>query len=299
MAYFMQVVLSGLALGCVYGLVALGVVVIFSATRLLNFAQGEFLMLGGLTAWWTLTDQNWPYPLALLAVLGVGLAAGALVSKVVVGTMLARGADHISIVIATLAVSIVIAQSVARGTGPESRGVPSALNGEPFDIAGAVYTRATLSVTIGAVLALAVFAWIRSRTRIGLSLRAVGANREGARVLGINVGSVETVAFALSGAVAAFAGLLLTPVTGWTPTMGLSAAILGFISAIVGGIASPYTAFGGGIVIGVLSSVLQAYLPSEFPFATAILFAVLIVVIAVRPSGLVPSAETRTGPLRS
>lgn len=299
MTYFLQVVLSGLALGCVYGLVALGVVVIFSATRLLNFAQGEFLMLGGLTGWWTLTDQKWPYWMALLAVIGVGLLAGTVVSKVVVGTMLSRGADHISIVIATLAVSIVLAQGVARETGPESRAVPSALSGSSLSIGGAVVTKATLSIVLGSLLALALFAWIRSRTRIGLSLRAVGANRQGARVLGLNVGTVETVAFALSGAVAAFAGLLLTPVTGWTPTMGLSVAIFGFISAIVGGIASPYSAFGGGLVIGVLSSVLQAYLPSGFPFATAILFAVLIAVIAVRPSGLVPSAETRTGPLRS
>lgn len=295
----MQVALSGLALGCVYGLVALGVVVIFSATRLLNFAQGELLMLGGLTAWWALTDQNWPFPLALLAVLGVGLLAGALMSKLVVGTMLARGADNISVVIATLAVSIVLSQSVARLTGPQSRGVPAALSGDPLTIAGAVYTKANLSITVGSVVALAVFAWIRHRTRTGLSLRAVGANRSGARILGMNVGAVETIAFALSGAVAAFAGLLLTPVTGWTPTMGLNAAILGFIAAIVGGIASPYTAFAGGLLIGVLSSVLQAYLPSTFPFATAILFAVLILVIAVRPGGLVPSAETRAGPLRS
>jgi branched-chain amino acid transport system permease protein len=299
MSFFVQVALSGLALGCVYGLVALGVVVIFSSTRLLNFAQGEFLMIGGLVAWWTLTDQQWPYPLALAAVVAVGLLTGALLSKLVVGGMLARGVDHIYVVIATLAVAIVLAQAVAVFTGPQSRGVPSALSGEPLRIGGAVLTKGNLSIVIGSLLALAVFAWIRSRTRTGLSLRVVGANRAGARILGINVGSVETVAFALSGAVAAFGGLLLTSVTGWTPTMGLDAAILGFISAIVGGIASPYSAFAGGLVIGLLSALLGAYLPSEFPFATAILFAVLILVIAVRPSGLVPSAETRTGPLRS
>jgi branched-chain amino acid transport system permease protein len=299
MSFFLQVALSGLALGCVYGLVALGVVVIFSATRLLNFAQGEFLMLGGLTAWWTLTDQQWPFPLALVAVIAVGLVAGAVVSKLVVSQMISRGADNIAVVIATLAVSIVLAQGVARITGPQSRGVPSAISGDPTLLGGAVFTKANLSIVIGSLVALAVFAYIRNRTRIGLSLRAVGANRAGARVLGMSVGTVETVAFALSGAVAAFAGLLVTPVTGWTPTMGLNTAILGFIAAIVGGIASPYTAFAGGLLIGLLSSVLQAYLPPTFPFATAILFAVLILVIAVRPSGLVPSAETRTGPLRS
>lgn len=299
MAYFLQVALSGLALGCVYGLVALGVVVIFSATRLLNFAQGEFLMLGGLTGWWTLTQQHWPYVFALLAVVAVGLLAGVVVSKGVVGTMIARGADNISIVIATLAVSIVLAQGVARLSGPESRRVPSAVSGDAFSIAGAVFTRANLSIVIGSLIALGLFAYVRNHTRTGLSLRAVGANRTGARVLGMNVSAVETIAFALSGAVAALAGLLVAPVTGWTPTMGLSVAILGFISAIVGGIASPYSAFGGGLLIGLLSSVLQAYLPARFPFATAILFAVLIAVIAVRPSGLVPSAETRTGPLRS
>ena len=299
MAYFVQVALSGLALGCVYGLVALGVVVIYSATRLLNFAQGEFLMLGGFTAWWTLTDLRLPFVVALVAVLATGVIAGAAVSRIVVSAMFRRGADLISIVIATLAVSIVLSQGMAHFTGPGSRRVPSALSGAALRIAGAVFTRAELSITVGALLALALFGWLRSRTRVGLSLRAVGSNRTGAAVLGMNVRRVETVAFALSGAVAAFAGLLVTPVTGWTPDMGLNAAILGFIAAIVGGIANPYTAFVGGLAIGLLSSLLQAYLPSNLPFSDVILFGVLILVIAVRPGGLLPSAETRAGPLRS
>jgi branched-chain amino acid transport system permease protein len=158
---------------------------------------------------------------------------------------------------------------------------------------------ATLSVCIGSVLALAVFAWIRSHTRTGLALRAVGSSRIGAAVVRLNVGRIETLAFALSGAVAAFAGLMISPITGWTPTMGLNVAIFGFIAAIVGGIANPYTAFGGGILIGILTSLSQAYLPSSFPFATSLVFLVLILVIAFRPGGIVPSLETRTGQLRS
>lgn len=299
MSYFLQVLFSGLALGCIYGLVALGVVVIFSATRLLNFAQGEFLMLGGLTGWWALTAMHWPFVVAIVLVLAVGLLAGTIVSKGVVGVLLARRTETISIVIATLAVSIVVSQGVLRLAGPNSRRVPSMISGPAVRIGGASLTMATLSVVVGSIVALGVFAWIRNRTRTGLALRAVGSNRSGAQLVRINVGRVETVAFALSGAVAAFGGLMITPITGWTPTMGLNVAIFGFIAAIVGGIASPYTAFLGGLVIGVLSSVCQAYLPSDFPFATAIVFAVLIAVIAVRPGGIVPSLETRAGQLRS
>lgn len=299
MSYFLQVLFAGIALGCIYGLVALGVVVIFSATRLLNFAQGEFLMLGGFAGWWALTSQHWPFAAALVLVLVVGLIAGAIVSKGVVGLLLARRTESMSIVIATLAVSIVLSQGLLRLAGPGSRRVPSMISGDALHLGGASLTMATLSVCIGSVLALAAFAWIRSRTRTGLALRAVGSNRVGAQIVRINVGRVETIAFALSGAVAAFGGLMITPITGWTPTMGLNVAIFGFIAAIVGGIASPYTAFIGGLVIGVLTSVCQAYLPSQFPFASSIVFAVLIGVIAFRPGGIVPSLETRAGQLRS
>ena len=299
MSFFLQVALTGLALGCIYGLVALGVVVIFSATRLLNFAHGEFLMLGGLAAWWTLTYQHWPLLPAFLVVIGVGMAAGAAVSRTVVAAMIARRAENIAIVIATLAVSIVLSQAVSLLVGPQTRSVPSVLTGPPIQIGGAVMTKASLSVVIGSALALAVFAWIRSRTRIGLALRAVGSNRLGARIMAMNVSRVETIAFALSGGVAAFGGLLLTPIVGWSPRMGLNVALLGFIAAIVGGIANPYSAFVGGLLIGVLTTVAQGYLPPAFPFGTVLVFAVLILVIAVRPSGIVPSLETRTGSLRS
>ena len=299
MAFFLQVLVTGLALGCIYGLIALGVVVIFSATRLLNFAQGEFLMLGGLTAWFTLTNRKWPLVISAVIVIAVGMLAGAIVSRGVVAVMLARGAENISVVIATLAVSIVLAQGVARYMGPNSRRVPSAISGAPIRLGGATVTKANIAVVLGSAVALVIFGYIRSRTRTGLSLRAVGANRQGARVLGVNVGSIETVAFALSGGVAAFGGLLITPITGWTPNMGLNIAIFGFIAAIVGGIANPYTAFIGGLLVGILTAVSQGYLPTNFPFSTVIVFVVLILVIAVRPGGIIPSLETRTGSLRS
>src|SRR4051812_24621097 len=137
MAFFLQVMLSGLALGCIYGLVALGVVVIFSATRLLNFAQGEFLMLGGLVGWWALSVQHLPYVVAIVLVIATGFLAGTVLSKGVVGVLLARGTKHMSIVIATLAVSIVTAQAVLRLMGPSSRSVPSMLSGAAIRLGGA------------------------------------------------------------------------------------------------------------------------------------------------------------------
>jgi branched-chain amino acid transport system permease protein len=291
--------MSGIALGCIYGLVALGVVVIFSATRILNFAQGEFLMLGGLTGWWTLTYLQWPYIFGLVATVLVGAIAGVIVNKGVIALMITRQTDVTSMVIATLAVSIVVSQGVAIFTGPGNRAVPSAVSGEALNFAGVSLIRSTLVAVAGSLIALFIFSWIRNHTSTGLALRAVGLNRKGARAIGIKVGRVETIAFALSGSVAAFGGLLIAPITSWTPTMGLNIAIYGFIAAIVGGIANPYSAFIGGLLIGIISSVSQGYLPTTFPYSTSIVFAVLAIVIIIRPSGLIPSLETKTGQLRS
>jgi branched-chain amino acid transport system permease protein len=107
---------------------------------------------------------------------------------------------------------------------------------------------------------------------------------------------VSTWGFALSGAIACFAGLLVAATTGWTPRMGMDITLMAFIGAIIGGIASPYSAFLGGLLVGLLNQIAQAYFPT---FATSLVFVLLILVIAVRPRGLIASSETVTGALRS
>lgn len=296
MTLFLQVLVSGIATGAVYGLVALGVVVVFSTTRLLNFAQGQFAMIGGLVGWLLMNHWGLPFPVALIASILAGGACGWLLCVGLVNPMIERGADLIAVVIATFGVSIALSQLALLLMGPETRSVPAALSAGPTHLGGAVVTVPVMVIVIGAIIALGVFSWLRSRTAFGLALRAVGANRVGARVVGLNSDAVATWGFVLSGAITAVAGLLVAPTTGWTPNMGTETTLMAFVGAIVGGIASPYSAFLGGFLVGILGDILQAYYPS---YATAVVFAVLIGVIAVRPSGLFPSAETATGALRS
>jgi branched-chain amino acid transport system permease protein len=210
--------------------------------------------------------------------------------------MLDKGSNLISVVIATLGLSIALSQVALLVFGADVRSVPAAIAGPALPLGGAVVTRQVLAVITGSIFSLILFAWIRSRTQLGLSLRAVGANRLGAQIVGINPRRVSTWGFALSGAIACFAGLLVAATTGWTPRMGMDITLMAFIGAIVGGIASPYSAFLGGLVVGLLNQVAQAYFPT---FATSLVFVLLILVIAVRPRGLIASSETVTGALRS
>jgi branched-chain amino acid transport system permease protein len=293
---FLQVLVTGLATGAVYGLIALGVVVVFSTTRLLNFAQGQFAMIGGITGWYLLTKLQLPYVVALVAVPIVGALVGVAVSAALINPMLDKGADLISVVIATLGLSIVLSQVALLVFGAEARIVPAALAGPPVRFGGVVVTRQAGALIGGSILSLAVFAWIRSRSRLGLNLRAVGANRLGAQIVGINPRRVSTWGFALSGAIACLAGLLVAATSGWTPRMGMDITLMAFIGAIIGGIASPYSAFIGGLMVGLLNQMAQAYFPT---FATSLLFLLLILVIAVRPRGLIASSETAAGALRS
>jgi branched-chain amino acid transport system permease protein len=297
MEQFLQLIVAGIARGSVIGLVAVGVVVVFSSTRLLNFAAGEFVMIGGLVSWFLLTKHGWPLLAALPIVLAAGAIFGVIVETSVVSPLRKRSVDPLAVVISLLGVSIVTAQIVQRITGPESKAVPRALKGDPLNVSGVVISQQSISMAIAAVIAVGAFTLIRQRTSLGLALRAVGSNRDGARVTGMNVHRLERGAFALAGAVSAYAGLFITPLIGWRPTMGLDVALLAFIAAIVGGITNPFAAFLGALLIGMASALIEGYISPLY--SQAILFGVLILVVLVRPTGLIGSRETDVGPLRA
>lgn len=295
--FFAQVVLGGLSRGAVIGLVAVGIVVVYSCSRLLNFAAGEFVMIGGLVAWVGMELLGLPYPVVFVLVVLAGAVAGAGVEMAVVAPLRRRGIEPISIIIALLGVSIVVSQGMQYLIGPATRTVRTPVPGPPIDLGGVVLGRHAALTMVAAVVAGAVFWAIRKYTRLGLELRAVGANRQGALVTGMNVVRLERYGFALAGSVAAFAGLFIAPGSGWRPTMGLSIALLAFIAAIVGGISNPLSAYVGALFVGVASSMIEAYISPLY--STVLMFGVLMIVVLVRPSGLVPSRETQVGPLRA
>ncbi len=293
----LQLFASGIARGSITGLVAVGVVVVFSSTRLLNFAAGEFVMVGGLISWFLLTDQGWPFLLAIPVVLIGGAVFGVLVETSVISPLRRRRVDPLAIIIALLGVSIVSGQIASHAVGPEIKGVPPAIKSDPVRIGSAAISWTSIVMAIAAAIAVTAFTLIRRYTALGLALRAVGASRLGAQVTGMNVTRLERGAFALAGAVSAYAGLFVTPQVGWYPTMGLNVAVLAFIAAIVGGITNPFAAFVGSLFIGVASAMIEGYINPLY--SQVILFGVLIIVVLIRPSGLIASRDADVGPLRA
>ena len=296
--FALQVLLAGIARGSVIGLVAISIVVVFTATRLLNFAAGEFVMVGSIAGvliatpgkagfWW----------IALVAGLIMGTIYAVSMERLVVAPLRRRGVEPIIIVIALLGVSIFTAQGAQQLLTPVTRAVSSPWLGDPFDIFGVIVPRHTIAIILGVGFAVTLFMLIRQRTNLGLSLRAVGSNRDGARVIGLNVGRVESLAFGLSAAVASLAGMLIAPLSGWQPTMGLGIAITAFIAALVGGITNPLAAFIGAMIIGILGVAIEIYISPLY--SSPILFLVLVVVVLFRPSGIIPSRESEDGPLRA
>ncbi len=287
MTELIQNLIDALALGSLYSLIALGVAVIFTVMGLLNFAQGEFIMIPA-------------YALYLLAGVPFGWAlGGALLTGVVLAIVAervafrpVRSADLSAQLVTSLAVATILQNSIAAtiGARPQSVATPSSL-AEATNI-GSVTVPNLEFLTIGlTAISVAALGWILYRTRTGLAMRAAAENFEMARLLGVNANRLVTISFAISGSLAAVVGVLLVMQTGQvSPTMGLTPVLVGFIAVVIGGFGRIFGAVLGGLILGVLSSMLGAYLPEGMvPFRDAIVFSVPIAILVFKPHGVLGS----------
>jgi len=283
-----QNLIDALALGSLYALIALGVTVIYSVMGMMNFAHGEFIMLAA-------------YALYVLAGLPFGVAlAGALVTGVLIAVVAERVAFRparrsdlpaqlvTSLAVATILQNIVTAAVDAR---PQSVAAPSVIS-ESTEL-GAVSVPNLEFLTLGLTVAvLGGLSWLLYRTRAGLAMRAAAENFEMARLLGVRADRVIVLSFAVSGALAAAVGVLLVMQTGQvSPTMGLTPVLVGFVAVVIGGFGRMVGAVFGGVLLGVVSSLLGAYLPDSLvPFRDAIVFSMPVAILVFRPHGLLGSA---------
>jgi branched-chain amino acid transport system permease protein len=275
-----QYLVAGLTLGSIYALAALGFVVVFSVTGVINFAQGEFVMLGAMLSV-LFVHLGVPMPLAaLLAIAGAALVGG-LVHQV--GLRPARGASELSLIIITIGASTAIRGAALLAWGTDPRPLGAFTPGPPLDIAGAAVTRQALWV-LGATAAVLVGTNLFfNRTALGRALRACAVNALAARLVGINPSRMGLAAFALSGAVGAVAGVVIAPMTYATYDMGLMVGLKGFVGAVLGGMANPPGAVLGGFALGLL----EAFgTPISSAYKDAAAFVVLIAVMLLRPHGL-------------
>jgi branched-chain amino acid transport system permease protein len=285
-----QFILSGLVVGCIYALVAIGFTVIYNATETVNFAGGEALMLG---AFFFLTfTKSWLLPPAAAFVLT--LAAAGLLGFVVFDRLISRPlmeASLLSRVIALMGISAVL-KGVARLVwGADAYNLPATFGTRPWRIGGLLITPQEVAIAGTTVAIIAALYLFFQFTRIGMAMRATAQNRRGASLMGVNVPNVFTLAWVIGTVLAGVGGVLLGPLLLVDPDMG-HIGIKSFTAIVLGGFGSIPGAILGGLVLGVVENLVAAYLRPEFQAAAT--FGLLIAVLAVRPTcvfGIAPASR--------
>ncbi len=300
MIQFLQNLIDAVALGSIYALVALGVGLLFGILRLINFAHGDYITIGAyalivpsadVTA--RLLIGDWPWPVLIPTICLIVVIAALLTDAAVFRPL--RRASSPTLMIASFAVSYIIQNAVlmAYGSRPKSVDLWSGANSQVFigDLRVPMLQLITLAVTL--VLMVAVTLFLR-RTSYGIQMRAAAEDFRMAQYLGVRGNVVIGIAFALSGILAGVVSLLYTTQSGsLSHVMGVPLALFAFVAVVVGGMGSLVGAVVGGFVIGIIVTMLQAYLPPDLrAFRDAFAFAFVILVLLVRPAGIVPSRST-------
>ena len=277
-----QLVLSGLALGCVYCLVALGYHITFVTSRTLNFAQGSAMMLGAVTCLILVVDLGWPMPLAAFAAILTLGVFGLILEQLAVRPFVRR--CSMAWVMSTLAVGIIAENLAQLVFGKVPRGLPSELAREPVTIAGAGIYPLELLIPV-VVLAVAVGARIfYGGTMLGRALRATAYDREASLAVGINVDLMVGLSYALSSMLAAVGGVLIGPLIGVSSSMGFLIGLKAFAVAIVGGLEHPVGILIASLAFGVMENLIGGSFGSSVKEIFG--FGIVIVVLFVRPTGL-------------
>ncbi|WP_306147608.1 MULTISPECIES: branched-chain amino acid ABC transporter permease [unclassified Roseibium] len=277
----MQFVFSGLTVGAVYALVALGFTIIYNASDVVNFAQGEFVMLGGMITVFAF-DAGLPLPLAALIAIVATAAIGVALNKFAIEP--ARGAPVVSLIIITIGASILIRGATQVLFDKQLHRLPAFSGDDPIHLLGATLLPQSIWV-IGGAFAIFIALWLFfTRTLLGKAVLATANNRLAAQLVGINTGFVMTLSFALSAAIGALAGVLVTPITLVSYDVGVGLALKGFAAAMLGGMGNPKGALVGGLLLGLFEALTAGYISSQYKEAVA--FVVILAVLFVMPQGL-------------
>jgi branched-chain amino acid transport system permease protein len=280
-ATLVHVVVSGLATGSIYALMGLALVIIYNATRTLNFAQGDMLMISAFIGWTAYQTLGLPLPLAALAAIVASAALAFLVERLVIRRSIA--ATHWDVLIITLGLSLMLRAVAGLVWSHDEFPFPSFFDERPL-VLGPVRLAPVSVGIVGASLALMLALWaLFTRTRLGRAMRAVAQNQDAARLMGISVERVYSASWVLASVVGAIAGVLVAPVIFLSSKMGL-VVISGFTAAVIGGFGSMPGAVLGGMLLGVIENLAPLYLPSGIRYSVP--FLLLIAILVVRPCGL-------------
>jgi branched-chain amino acid transport system permease protein len=271
---------NGVVIGSVYALVALGFNVIYSTTGIINFAQGEFVMIGALTTAWSHIALKLPMPIAIV----LGLAVAALVGLIsyLLAIRPAKGASPVTYIILTIALSIIAKSTASFAWGTDPYTLPKLMEGSVKVGAGQVDMHSLLVIPVAGACMLLLVIFFKF-TRVGLNMRACAENPEGAKLCGISVDTASAMSFALSAALAAVGGVMITPILSMQFDGGTMIGIKGFSAAILGGLGNPLGCVIGGLIIGVLEQFI-CYFSSGYKDILAL--AIVVVLLLIRPRGI-------------
>jgi branched-chain amino acid transport system permease protein len=294
---FMQQVVSGLASGGVYALLALALVIIHRSTGVINFAQGEMATLSTYIAWTLTVNHGWSYWPAFVATLAISFAGGVGIHRVVIRPV-ERG-NVLRIVIVTIGLLVAINGFVVWKWGGEPQQLQSPFGTSTYDVGGVIVAANDIG-TIAVALGIVVLLWLLFQfTKVGLALRAAAVNPEEARLVGVRVTWMLALGWGLAALLGAVAGMLTAPTVGLDPNMMAPVLIYAFAAAILGGIDSPLGAVVGGLLLGVLLNLLSYlsqygafdWFTEELRLPMALL--VILVVLLVRPQGIFGRPEVK------
>ncbi|HVZ54991.1 MAG TPA: branched-chain amino acid ABC transporter permease [Pseudolabrys sp.] len=281
MAELLQFAFSGLTVGAIYALVALGFTLIFNASDVINFAQGEFVMLGGMVTVFAMAAGVPMLPAALLAV-AVAAVVGLLLHRLAIEP--ARRASPVTLIIITIGASILLRGVAAVVFDKNFHSLPPLFGNKPIVLGGATLLPQSLVVLGGAGVILLALWFFLKRTVRGKAMLATAANPTAAQLTGINTSAMIRLAFMISAAIGAIGGILAAPITLTNYDIGTMLALKGFAAAVLGGMGNPIGAVVGGILLGLLEQFSAGYLSSQYKDAVA--FIVILLVLFTMPQGL-------------
>ena len=289
---FLSYLISGISLGSVYAIIALGYTMVYGIAKMLNFAHGDVIMVGGYVSFCAVSYLGLPGWLSVVLAMAVCTALGVVIEGLAYKPL--RQATSLAVLITAIGVSYFLQNAAQLIWGASPKGytplIPTTnAQGEPntLRLFGGQLSISYISLfTMGACIVIMVLlTFFTGRTKLGKAMRACSEDKGAAQLMGINVNATISMTFAIGSALAAVAGVLLCSfTTSLMPTTGSMPGIKAFTAAVFGGIGSIPGAFLGGILLGVIESLAKAYISTQL--ANAILFAVLIIVLLVRPSGL-------------
>lgn len=287
----LQAAFAGISNGFVYGLVGLGISVIFRGTGIINAAQGEFAVLAAMVSAILIAGPGWPVlPAVIVAVIGVSLL-GVLIERGLVRPLVRRGAGEESFLLLTLGLALLSTAAILYFLGREPRYLPGIGGTGTVSIFGApVRIHALAVIVIALVLTVALHLFF-TRSVVGIAMVASSLDAQGAATTGIDVAAMRGLTFLIGAFVGAVAGVLVAPLTPVSYLLGLTLTLKGFAAAVLGGLTRPLGAIIGGLVFGLIEALAVLVFPSGYKDVVAL--TVLVVLLIVRPRGLLPATATR------